>query len=112
MTLTGLWGWPLLGSYRTGTLALGILGMGMCAGGAVEGRRRSTLFSTSMALLGSLALVLLIWGVVAGAETVFLALAAVIGVMWLASTIGHALGYGAAPRPKQEARPPSERMAA
>lgn len=112
LAVTQAWGWPALGSYRTGALVLGLLGLGMCAGGAVEGRRRSRVYSTTMAVLGSSALVLLIWGIIAGTEAVFLALGATIGVMWIASTIGHALGYGAAPRPAKEVRPPYERIAA
>lgn len=112
LAVTQAWGWPLLGSHRAGALLLGLLGLGMCAGGAVEGRRRSRVYSTTMAALGSMALVLLIWGIIAGSEAVFLALGATIGVMWLASTIGHALGYGAAPRPARGVRPASERIAA
>src|SRR3990172_11415356 len=42
MSVVQGWDWPLLGSYRAGTVALVVLGMGMCATGG------STIQSLSM----------------------------------------------------------------
>jgi hypothetical protein len=114
LAVTQAWGWPLLGGFRSGAAVLGAVGLGMCIAGPVEGRRHSRVYGRSMAVLGSLAAGLWIWGVVAGSEVVFLALAGVVGAMWLVATVGHALGYGVAPpaAPEEKRTEPAERIAA
>jgi hypothetical protein len=99
MAVTNEWGWPGLGSFRAGTLAVGVLGIAMCtisgAGNAVgEGLRDPQV--KVLTALGALALVLIVAGVITGSELVFMALTIDTVGMWLMTTIRHAsVGSGA-----------------
>jgi hypothetical protein len=95
------WGWPLLGSYRMGVVALFIVAQPMCrTGGAAFWTseaikrpalvRHDPLLAVNM-LLGAVATVLVVVGLVMGTRTPFLALAAVMGVLWLLTTVRHAV---------------------
>jgi hypothetical protein len=53
-------------------------------------------FTVVMAVLGSVALVLIVTGLVTGSETVLVSLAVVTVVMWMASTTAHAIRRPAA----------------
>jgi hypothetical protein len=101
LAVTQGWDWPLLGSYRTGTLALGILGLGMCAGGAryvttLEDIRR---YFGVMSVAGGSALILVVVGLVTGWQAAFVALWAVILAKLLVTTVRHAIV------PEENARP-------
>ena len=87
------WGWPLLGSYRTGVLALGILGISMCTIGAQinEGSFGKSPYTILASLLGGGALVLIVVGLVIGSRAVFLAVASDILVLWAMATVRHAI---------------------
>ena len=93
LAVTRGWDWPLLGSYRTGTLALGVLGQAMCAGGArdVMSMKKDGGYIAAMSVLGGGALVLVIVGLITASEAAFVALWAVILGMWIVSTIRHAI---------------------
>jgi peptidoglycan/LPS O-acetylase OafA/YrhL len=93
LAVTQGWDWPLLGSYRTGTLALGILGQAMCAGGArdVMSLKKNGGYIAAMSVLGGGALVLVVVGLITSSEPVFVALWAVILGMWIVSTVRHAV---------------------
>lgn len=88
------WDWPLLGSVRAGTVALMAVGLGMCAlgGSTVERSEARGPYFATLSMLGILALVLGVWALIAGTEEPFLALAIVSVLMWLASTMRHAIG--------------------
>ncbi|MFB3738757.1 MAG: hypothetical protein ACE14W_07305 [Candidatus Velamenicoccus archaeovorus] len=100
------WDWPLLGSYRMGVIALFLVAQPMCrTGGAAfwTGEavkhpalvRHDPLLATTMAL-GAVATVLVVVGLVMGTRGPFLVLAGVMGLMWLLTTLRHAIE--AAPR--------------
>jgi hypothetical protein len=108
------WGWPALGGPRVGTLALGIVGIAMCAisggGEAVgDGLRDPTV--KVLTALGIVAFVLIVAGLITGSEPVFVALAIDIVGMCLMTTIRHATVMSGARRPgsiagRGEAPPP------
>ncbi|MBI4260340.1 MAG: hypothetical protein HY658_07220 [Actinobacteria bacterium] len=85
------WGWPLLGSYRTGVLALGVVGMAMCS---LSSPARSSGWSNALvgiaAALGAAALVLVVVGLTGGSRTAFVWLSADVLVLWGVSTVRHA----------------------
>ncbi|HZD80232.1 MAG TPA: hypothetical protein VE646_09360 [Actinomycetota bacterium] len=99
MAVSGSWGWPLLGGYRTGALALFVLAQPICrTGGAAfwtsEAIKRPALvlhdpFILVAMVLGVGATVLVVLGLVLGTRAPFLALAGVMGVLWLIATIRH-----------------------
>jgi len=63
LAVTGSWGWPLLGSYRAGIVALVLLAVPMC-------------------VIGGLVVETQVW---------LVALAALIGTKWLIATARHAV---------------------
>ena len=87
LAVTRSWDWPMLGSYRAG-----VIGWSMC----IVGSSRTTYsfkgpFVVLASALGGLALLLVIVGLVTGTETPFLLLAVVIEILWLATTLRHAV---------------------
>ncbi len=93
VAVTQEWDWPLLGSVTAGIVVLGAVGWAMC----ILGGRSTTEwsmknpFTVTMAVLGSVALVLIVIGLFSGSETVLVSLAVVTIVMWMASTTAHAI---------------------
>jgi hypothetical protein len=85
------WGWPLLGSIAAAVGVVGAIGWAMCMLGGATGSVPSMKdpFTIAMSVLGSVALVLIIAGVITASEGVLVALAAVIVLMWVASTSAH-----------------------
>jgi hypothetical protein len=93
------WDWPLLGSYRMGVIALFILAQPLCrTGGAAfwtsEAIRRPVLalhdpLIAVNIVLGVAAAVLVVVGLVMGTRGPLLALAVVMGVMWILTTLRH-----------------------
>ncbi|MGZ8642079.1 MAG: hypothetical protein ACXWYF_11610 [Actinomycetota bacterium] len=87
------WGWPLLGSVAAGVGVVGVLGWAMCllsgATGSVPSMKDP--FTVGMSVLGSIALVLIVVGVITASEGVLVALAAVLVLMWVVSTTAHAV---------------------
>jgi len=96
------WGWPLLGSYRTGVAILGFIGIAMCASGSQvgEGKQMRAPLTVAISFLGAAALVLVVWGLIVVSEAVFTALAIDIVVLWAITTLRHAAGTLAVPRPR------------
>jgi predicted ferric reductase len=84
------WGWPLLGDYRAGTIALAVVGFAMCGAASDYGDVRwSHPLVIVAAALGTVALGLIVAGLIwATAELVFW-LAAVIVALWFVSTVRH-----------------------
>ncbi len=87
------WGWPLLGSVAAGVAVLGAVGLAMCVLGASTDSAPSLKdpFTAVMSVLGSVALVLIVVGLIMANEAVFMTLTVVILVMWLVSTTSHAI---------------------
>lgn len=81
--VTQEWGWPLLGSVAAGVAVLGVVGWAMCVlGGATTSAPSMTNpFTVVMAAFRSVALVLIVVGLITRNEAVFVALAAVTVVM-------------------------------
>jgi hypothetical protein len=96
LAVTQAWSWPLLGDYRSGVVALTILGFTMCTvglqvvpGQAAESFRRPLMIAGSV--LGVTALVLVVAGLIFATEALFVALAFVLLALWVATTVDHAL---------------------
>jgi hypothetical protein len=92
LAVTNEWGWPMLGSFRAGTLLVGILGLAMCitggSGAAVESGLQDRGIKV-LAWLGGFSFVLIVVGLITGSELVFMALVIVTLGMWLMATIRH-----------------------
>jgi hypothetical protein len=109
VAVTQGWDWPLLGSVTAGVVAVGALGWAMCLLGGATGSVPSVKdpFTVGMSVLGSVALVLIVVGVIVKSEGVLIALAVVTVSMWVVSTTAHALRRHpttTARRPLQAAR--------
>ncbi len=87
------WDWPLLGSYKSGALALGAVGMIACSAfaGSIDMLVPGRLMMVAMAL-GAAALILTIVGAVTGSRVVFIVLAADVATLYLVATVRHATG--------------------
>lgn len=89
-----LMGWevPLIGNWRLATLAIFILGMGTCIViGSGGGTPESNVWTITAGVLGALALLLLIVGLVIDSKVAFILLAGDIVVLWAVSTLHHML---------------------
>jgi hypothetical protein len=86
------WGWPLLSGYRAGTIALGVIGFGMCAIGSDYSTVRGLdPFVVVAGLLGVAAIGLVIGGLIWATATVFVWLAVTLLLLWLVTTVRHVL---------------------
>jgi len=95
LAVAGSWGWPMLGSPRTGCLAVLILGIGMCAasqpaGTDQPGRRDHGPAVAVLSILGVVSLVLAVAGLISGSDLAFASLVTVTLAMWLLATVRHA----------------------
>jgi hypothetical protein len=95
VAVTQAWSWPLLGDYRSGVIALTILGFAMCSvglqvaeGTAAESFRRPPMILGSV--LGVAALVLVVTGLIFATGALFVALAIVVLALWFLTTLDHA----------------------
>jgi hypothetical protein len=93
LAVTEGWGWPLLGSPRAGVLALGVIGVGMCASGSRVGEQTSMRdpFIAVAMVLGIGSLVLIVLGLIVGSEALLVTLGATILALWLVTTLRHAI---------------------
>ena len=90
LAVTNGWGWPLLGDYRAGTIALGVIGFGMCAAASNLGKADVTHPLVAIAtVLGLAALGLLVGGLIWATAPLFVGLALVIVALWFVSTVRH-----------------------
>lgn len=87
--------WPLLGSWRMGTLAVLILGFGACIAAGTGAAPTKDGWTIAASILGGGAAVLGLIGLVAGSKLAFLLLAADIVLLWAVSTVHHLLAKGA-----------------
>lgn len=89
----GEWGWPLLGTVAAGSGVLLAMGLAACiVGGSDMGQfsMHDPILAGST-ILGVLAFVLAIAGMITGSETAFVVLALAIGTLWVLATLRHAL---------------------
>jgi hypothetical protein len=90
LAVTNAWGWPLLGDYRAGTVALTLVGFGMCTSGTAMAKARwSDPFVVIATLLGVAALALVVAGLIYATQPLFVALAVDIVALWFVSTVRH-----------------------
>ena len=99
LAVTEGWAWPMLGSTRAGIVAVGILGVAMCSIGTRSedmATRDAFVHHPGMIVgsvgsaLGTVALVLLIAGLIAGTEALLIVLAGDLVLLWAVATIRHA----------------------
>jgi len=87
------WAVPVVGDARGASLVLGIVGLAMCIIGAdataMTTRDRATVTAS---ILGGAAAVLTIGALITGWPTLALLLAADILLLWIVSTLRHAIG--------------------
>ncbi len=84
------WGWPLLGDYRAGTIALAVIGFAMCGTGSDYSTVRwSHPLVLLASALGLAALALIVAGLIWATVEVFFWLAAVIVALWMTTTLRH-----------------------
>ncbi len=83
---------PLIASYRWATVVLLILGIGMCALGSATPNAQSSWITMSN-VLGALAFILILAGIITGVKMVFVALSGTIILLWIISTLRHLLGF-------------------
>jgi hypothetical protein len=81
---------PFISGYRAGIIVLAIIGVAMCA---LSGRSTTAggIFVTLASILGAGALLLILYGLITGAKLAFVLLALDIIVLWIISTIRHAV---------------------
>jgi hypothetical protein len=88
--VTDAWAWPLLGDYRAGTIALAVVGIGMCATGTSMAKASwSDPLVLIASFLGVLALVFIVAGLFMATVIPFVALAVDIVALWFVSTLRH-----------------------
>jgi hypothetical protein len=92
LAVTNGWGWPLLGDYRAGTIALAVIGFAMCSAASDYSTVRGTQpLVVLAAILGVAALALMIGGLIWATATIFVWFAAVIVALWFVTTLRHAI---------------------
>jgi hypothetical protein len=91
------WDWPLVGSYRAGTVAILAMGLGVCAlgGSMLEREGAGGPYRATMSILGFAALAFGVWALIADAEEPFIALTVVTVLMWLVATLHHLVAASA-----------------
>ena len=98
------WAWPLVTGYRAGTIALGVIGVGMCAIGSDYSTVRGLdKFVVVAGLLGVAVLGLVIAGLIWATATLFVWLAVTILLLWLVTTVRHVLATPAEATPSAAA---------
>ena len=98
LAVTNAWGWPLLTDYRSGAIALAVIGFGMCAFGSDYSTVRGPdPFVVLAGIMGVAALVLMIAAIGWPGATSFVWLAVVIVGLWLVTTTRHLVSTVARP---------------
>jgi hypothetical protein len=98
------WGWPLLGSVRSGIVALGLVGVAACALGAPrESFYYRNPFGLMTTLIVMIALVVSIaGGLIAGTTQFLIVLMVVTAMLWVMATVRHAVeGSASSPESKR-----------
>jgi hypothetical protein len=94
LAVTRAWGWPMLGSYRTGIIVLAVVGVVACAVGGMGFEGAAPSFTGRFAALSRLLHVgvgvVVVVGLVAPSRGAVIALVAIIAVQWAVATLRHA----------------------
>ena len=101
LAVVNAWGWPLLGTYKAGSVALLVLAVPMCAVGgyafwdSVAFQHPVQAFhdpylAADMAM-APVAIAVVVGALITGTQEWFVALAALIGVKWVVATTRHAV---------------------
>jgi hypothetical protein len=91
LAVTQAWSWPLLGSYRWGVGVLTIVGLAAGCGYRAATWSVRDPFIWIGSALGVVALGLIVAGLIAGTETLFVALAVDLVALWIVATTHHAV---------------------
>lgn len=83
---------PLTIGFRWATVVLLVLGIGMCALSSYTPGSTPSVWITFASVLGSLALILILAGIVTGSKMIFITLGVTIFLLWLVATLRHLLG--------------------
>jgi hypothetical protein len=86
--------WPLLNSWRMGTLALLVIGLGTCIAVGSGVVPTKDIWTMSASALGIVAFGLAILGLALGSKILFFVLAADILLLWIVSTTHHVFTTG------------------
>jgi hypothetical protein len=91
VAVTQAWAWPLLGDYRSGVIALTILGFTMCTVGfrAADAPAFKQPFMIIGSVLGVVALALVVFGLIFATQALFVALAITLLALWIVTTVDH-----------------------
>lgn len=88
------WGWPLLGSFRSATIVIAIVGLVMVGfGTAAREVRWSDPFMAVDGVIGVAAVVLFIIAMFAASQGWFVAFAAAVLAMWLVPALRHVVEH-------------------
>jgi hypothetical protein len=99
LAVTRDWGWPMLGSPRSGIVVLAVVGQTMCTSAGWSRARWSDPFILIVSGLGVVTLALIVTGLIVGTEAFVVALAIALGAMWVVATVHHAMAGGPNLRP-------------
>lgn len=83
------WSWPMLGSWRTATVVLLVLGLGACIVAGSGGTPAKDAWTVAASILGGLSFVLGVASLIFNSHMLFVALAINITALWAAATIRH-----------------------
>lgn len=86
--------WPLLGSWRTATLVLLVLGLGSCIAISLNALPDKNAWTTLATVLGAIAFGLAVLGIIINSKAIFLAVAADVVLLWVVTTLHHLLAKG------------------
>lgn len=82
--------WASFVTVRWALVGMMLLGVGACAVGAYGGTDLPPLYSVGMGILVAGAIVTLLLGLIFGGKSYLVAMAVIIGLLWLITTIRHA----------------------
>lgn len=88
------WDWPLLGSWRIATLILLVLGLGTCIIVGSGGVPAKDGWNIAASVLGGLAFVIGIAGLIFNNQALFVVLAVDIIALWAVATLHHIIAAG------------------
>src|SRR5690242_8934100 len=90
LAVTNAWSWPFLADYRAGTIALAVIGFGMCAAASDYSTVRGPDPLVIVAgILGVAAFGLIIAGLIWATASLFVWLATAIIALWVVATVRH-----------------------
>jgi hypothetical protein len=88
------WNWPLLGGYRSGMIALAVVGLVMSGiGTAAREVRWSDPFMATEGILGAVAVVLFVVGIIAATQGWLVAFTVSLMVVWFVAVTRHVVEH-------------------